>query len=180
MRARALSRAVHRSFTLCKRWPTRRRVAAAKATEAMLKRLVTASLRHRWVVLTLAALLVILGACEPAESPALTVSELQVYAPLPNEKKQLQSGNDPYAPKARDSEQMSAFRARMGTPEAKEVYKQRPSIAEFPNADCRNRGLHQFRVRGCVKAKAQTLWHVLAFNFLRMKHLNFLETIMSV
>jgi len=107
-------------------------------------------------------------------------SGTQVYAPLPNEKKQLQSGNDPYAPKARDSEQMSAFRARMGTPEAKEVYKQRPSIAEFPNADCRNRGLHQFRVRGCVKAKAQTLWHVLAFNFLRMKHLNFLETIMSV
>ena len=107
-------------------------------------------------------------------------SGTQVYAPLPNEKKQLQSGHDPYAPKARDSEQMSAFRARMGTPEAKEVYKQRPSIAEFPNADCRNRGLHQFRVRGCVKAKAQTLWHVLAYNFLRMKHLNFLETIMAV
>ena len=44
-------------------------------------------------------------------------------------------------------------------------------IAEFPNADCRNRGLHQFRVRGLVKAKAQTLWHVLIYNYLRMKRL---------
>ena len=50
---------------------------------------------------------------------------------------------------------MAAFRLRMGTPEAKQIYKRRPAIAEFPNADCRNRGLTQFRVRGLLKAKAQ-------------------------
>lgn len=32
-----------------------------------------------------AALLVILGACETADAPALTVSEVQVYAPLPGQ-----------------------------------------------------------------------------------------------
>ncbi len=32
-----------------------------------------------------AALLVVLGACETAEGPPLTVSELQVYAPLPGQ-----------------------------------------------------------------------------------------------
>jgi hypothetical protein len=62
----------------------------------------------------------------------------------------------------------AAFRARMSKPENQELYKQRPSIAEFPNAECRNRGLRQFRVRGLEKVKAVTLWYVLAFNLLRM------------
>jgi len=44
-----------------------------------------------------------------------------------------------------------------GYTEAKEVYKRRSAIAEFSHADCRNRGLTQFRVRGLLKAKAQTL-----------------------
>ena len=47
------------------------------------------------------------------------------------------------------------------------------------DADCRNRGLTQFRVRGLVKAKAQTLWHVLAFNFSRMLRLDYLEVVMA-
>ena len=66
---------------------------------------------------------------------------------------------------------MTAYRARMGTPAGKAQYQRRAAIAEFPNADCRNRGLRQFSVRGLVKAKAQTLWHVLAFNLLRMRNL---------
>ena len=74
---------------------------------------------------------------------------------------------------------MAAFRKRMGTPEAKTIYKARPSVDEFPNADCRNRGLTQFRVRGLVKVKAQAAWHFLAFNFMRFIHLGYLETVMS-
>jgi hypothetical protein len=66
---------------------------------------------------------------------------------------------------------MTVYRARMGTAEAKTIYKRRGAIAEFPNAECRNRGLRQFRVRGLVKAKAQALWHVLAFNWMRMRNL---------
>lgn len=110
----------------------------------------------------------------------------KVYAPLYNEEKQIESGEDPYAARKGESEEMTAHRKRMGTAEAKEKYKRRSAIAEFPNADCRNRGLLQFRVRGLVKAKAQTLWHVLAFNFERLKKLycplreqSYLEVIMA-
>jgi transposase len=102
----------------------------------------------------------------------------QVHAPLPCEDKHLAAGKNPYAKKPRDTPEMAAFRERMGTPQAKQLYQQRPSIAEFPNADCRNRGLTQFRVRGLLKAKAQTLWHVLAFNFLRFLKLGCLKIVM--
>jgi transposase len=109
----------------------------------------------------------------------LEADGVQVYAPLYREQKQLDEGQDPYVGKLGDSTEMAAFRARMGTPEAKEVYRRRAAIAEFPNADCRNRGLLQFRVRGLVKAKAQALWHVLAFNFSRMWRLNYLGVAMA-
>jgi transposase len=110
----------------------------------------------------------------------------KVFAPLYAEQKQLDQGQDPYAKRPKESAGMTAHRQRMGTPEAKEIYKRRPAIAEFPNADCRNRGLTQFRVRGLVKAKAQTLWHVLVYNYLRMQNLvcprrdkSYLEIVMS-
>jgi hypothetical protein len=67
----------------------------------------------------------------------------------------------------------------MGTAEAQEIYKQRPSLAEFPNAECRNRGLHPFRVRGQQKALAQTLWHVLVNTFHRFNHLGLLPNVMG-
>ena len=107
-------------------------------------------------------------------------SGTRVYAPLPREQQQLEAGKDPYARKQRDTDEMAKFRARMGTSEAKARYSDRPSVAEFPNADCRNRGLHQFRVRGRIKAKAQTMWHVLAFNFLRLKNLGYMEKVMKI
>lgn len=31
--------------------------------------------------------------------------------------------------------------------------------------------LYQFKVRGRAKTKSQTLWHALAFNFMRMRNL---------
>lgn len=95
----------------------------------------------------------------------------QVYAPLYGEKKQKAEGKDPYAPRSGETKEMTAHRQRMGSEEAKQKYRRRAVIAEFPNADCRNRGLTQFRVRGLVKAKAQALWHTLAYNFLRMQNL---------
>ena len=95
----------------------------------------------------------------------------KVHAPLYAEQRQLDNGEDPYAPRAGESEGMTAHRQRMGTDAGKAMYKRRSAIAEFPNADCRNRGLTQFRVRGLKKAKAQTLWHALVYNFLRMRNL---------
>lgn len=109
----------------------------------------------------------------------LEIAGASVYAPLYREEKQLEEGKNPYVGKPGDTPEMAGFRERMGTAEAKEIYKRRGEIAEFPNADCRNRGLTQFRVRGLLKAKAQTLWHVLAFNFSRMLDLDYMETVMA-
>jgi transposase/exonuclease VII small subunit len=119
------------------------------------------------------------GFAKMADVTAVEQAGTAVHAPLSCEKKHLAAGKDPYARKPGDTPEMAAFRQRMGTPQAKEIYKTRSSIAEFPNADCRNRGLIQFRVRGLVKVKSQTLWHVLAFNFLRLINLGFLEAVIS-
>lgn len=79
-----------------------------------------------------------------------------------------QNGKDPYAQQRRDTVEYGAFRAAMADPESQELYKTRPSIAEFPHADCRNRNLRQFGVRGLSKVKAVAIWHAFAFNFLRL------------
>jgi transposase len=95
----------------------------------------------------------------------------RVIAPLFSEEQLKKKGVDPHARQRRDTDETFAFRQRMGTEEAKAMLRQRPSIAEFPNAECRNRGLHQFRVRGLVKVKAIALWHAITFNLLRMLQL---------
>lgn len=95
----------------------------------------------------------------------------KVHAPLYAEQRQLDNGEDPYAPRDGESKGMTAHRQRMGTDAGKAMYRRRSAIAEFPNADCRNRGLTQFHVRGLRKAKAQTLWHALVYNLLRMRNL---------
>lgn len=84
-------------------------------------------------------------------------------------------GKDPHERQQGDSDHFANFRVRMAEPEYQELYKKRPSVAEFPNAVCRNHGLRQFPVRGQVKVLAVTLWHALAFNFQRMIHLGAAE-----
>ncbi len=98
----------------------------------------------------------------------------EVYAPVYAAEQMLEKGNNPYAGQRGDSPEMVRFRARMGTAEGKAIYAQRSSIAEFPNAGCRNRGLYQFRLRGTIKVKAEALWQALAFNLMRMRHLEYL------
>lgn len=96
-----------------------------------------------------------------------------VLAPIHGEKRMIEKGTDPHAAKPKDTPQMLDFRKRMASEQAKALYKMRPSIAEFPNAVCRNMGLHQFRVRGLKKVKSVALWHALSFNFMRMLNLGF-------
>jgi transposase len=95
----------------------------------------------------------------------------QVFAPVHAADQMLARGVDPYTPKKRDTPEVKQWRARMGTDEAKQIYRERSSVAEFPNAECRNRGLQQFQVRGLDKARAVSLWQALAFNLLRMVNL---------
>ena len=98
-----------------------------------------------------------------------------VYTPVKEEEKKRAKGEDPFAPRAGDSPAIAAWRQRMGTPEAQAIYQHRPSVAEFPNAVFRNRGLRQFLVRGLQKVKAVTLWQVLAFNLTRLQSLGWLH-----
>jgi transposase len=90
-----------------------------------------------------------------------------VYAPVKEEEKKRAAGVDPFAPRRRDSPAVAAWRMRMGTAEAKTVYKERAATSECVNAIARNRGLHQFRVRGLKKVLAVVLWYALAHNLMR-------------
>ncbi len=99
----------------------------------------------------------------------------KVVSTVPRSEQLEKHGKDPHSRQKGDSDEYAAFRKRMAEDEYKELYKLRPSVAEFPNADCRNRNLRQFRVRGLVKVKAVALWHALAFNFTRMLNLEALE-----
>jgi len=98
----------------------------------------------------------------------------KVVSTVPRAEQLERHGKDPHVRQRRDTDEYVQFRARMAEPEYQELYKSRPSIAEFPNAECRNRNLRQFRVRGLIKVKAVAIWSALAFNFLRMIHLKVL------
>jgi transposase len=74
---------------------------------------------------------------------------------------------DPHQPLPDDSPAVAAWRIRMGTDEAKELYKDRAATAECVNAIARNRGLQRFGVRGPNKARAIALWFALAHNLMR-------------
>lgn len=74
---------------------------------------------------------------------------------------------DPHQPLPDDSPAVAAWRIRMGTAEAREIYKDRAATAECVNAIARNRGLQRFGIRGPDKARAIALWFALAHNLMR-------------
>ncbi len=74
---------------------------------------------------------------------------------------------DPFLPLPDDHPAVAAWRVRMGTPEAKGIYRQRAATAELVNAQARNRGLRQLPVRGLARARAVLLWFALAHNLVR-------------
>ena len=97
----------------------------------------------------------------------------EVYAPVPEPReKKDEQGNavaqDKHQPKPDDSEAVAAWRQRMASAEAKELYKQRASTAECVNAQARNRGLLRMPVRGLTKARSVVGLFVLAHNLMRI------------
>ena len=85
-----------------------------------------------------------------------------LYAPVPKPKKE---GVDRHEPKKTDSEAVADWRQRMGTPEARTLYKERASTVETANAEIKTcRGLKPFLVRGIRKAQCVALFSVLAYN----------------
>jgi transposase len=85
----------------------------------------------------------------------------KVYAPVPQPK---DATRDPHLPLPGDSPQVAEWRARMGTDQAKAVYKERAATVECANAQARNRGLVRLLVRGLRKVKAVALWFAIAHN----------------
>jgi hypothetical protein len=61
-----------------------------------------------------------------------------------------------------------AFKTKMETEEAKQIYRQRSKIAEFPHAWIKERcGLRQFRCRGQKKTSMEATWACLSYNIIR-------------
>jgi len=95
---------------------------------------------------------------------ALAEKGVAIYAPPPAPR----TGRDPHAALPGDPPAIAAWRRRMGSDDAKAVYKQRAATAELVNAQARNRGLLRLLVRGVEKVKAVLLWHALAHNMARL------------
>lgn len=97
------------------------------------------------------------------EAAALGVT---LYGPVPTPRK---DDADPHAPKAGDSEPVTAWRARMATDLAKAIYKQRAATAETVNADAKaHRGLSATALRGLAKVTGGACLFALTYNILRL------------
>lgn len=92
---------------------------------------------------------------------ALENAGVEVYAPVPAPR---DKNRDRYAPQPDDAPAIAAWRERMGSQAAKDIYKERAATAECTNAQARNRGLRQFLVHGVCKVKSIALLHGLTHN----------------
>jgi len=88
----------------------------------------------------------------------------KLYAPL---RKRTNPNYEPTDERPTDSDAVREWRARMGTDEAKALYRQRGATAEWVNAQLRAQGLWRFLVRGIEKARAVVLMHALTHNMRR-------------
>ena len=96
---------------------------------------------------------------------ALEERGLTVYAPvkLPRNKPE----EERYQPRYEDSPEVVRWRQRMATEEAKAMYRQRGSTAEWANAQVSQHGVSRFTVRGVAKLTSVILMAAVAHNLLR-------------
>lgn len=105
------------------------------------------------------------GFAKKDQIQAMTEREITVYAPVQPPKHQQRQA---YTPRRDDPPGVAQWRRRMATDKAQAIYRERAPAAEWPNAQARNRGLHQFPVRGLIKANVLMLWQALAHNLERI------------
>lgn len=104
--------------------------------------------------------------------------DVVLYAPVPKPRKPKSSEGsenppvvepDPFQPHPSDTEAVAEWRKRMGTDDAKQIYKQRAATAETVNADAKaHRGLNHFFVRGLHKVLGATSLFALTYDILRL------------
>lgn len=97
---------------------------------------------------------------------------IEVFAPV---NKPRNPNTDPHARRRDDNDHVAAWRARMGTDDAKLIYRERGSVAEWVNADQRRwRNMQRIPTPGREKALAHVRLGALLHNILRadvlMKH----------
>lgn len=91
---------------------------------------------------------------------------ITVYAPTRSPRTE-SSGRTKADPRPDDTPEVAAWRVRMETAEAKEVYKERAATAECVNAHARRYNLRQLPVRGAQKVLSVLLLVAIAHNLLR-------------
>lgn len=96
----------------------------------------------------------------------LTQHQIEVYAPV-RPPRTTTSGRKRSSPRYDDSPEVIAWRQRMETEEAKDIYKLRAATAEWTNAQVRFHGLTRFTVKGISKALSLVLLVAIAHNLLR-------------
>jgi hypothetical protein len=109
-------------------------------------------------------------AIEKASAAGVTL-----YAPVPKPRKASEASEtpdqppiDPHLPKPGDSDAVAAWRVRMGTDDAKQIYKQRAATAETVNADANaHRGMAATALRGLAKVTGHACLFALTYNLLR-------------
>jgi transposase len=91
---------------------------------------------------------------------------VEVFVPPMKKRKRKTQDGKPARNKVRvDSPEVAKWRARMTTPDAKALYKQRAALVELGNAHLKDRfGLAQMPVRGLPRVLATTLLYALAMN----------------
>ena len=104
------------------------------------------------------------GVNSTAAMTAVADHDVTIYAPVPK-----RAGvADVTARCHGDSDAVAAWRIRMATEDAKAIYKQRGSVAEWVNADARTyRSLRRLLVRSLPKVHTWVLWLALAHNMMR-------------
>lgn len=76
---------------------------------------------------------------------------------------------------------MLKFLERMQTDEAKEIYRQRSEVAEFPHAWIKDKlGVRQFRLRGLVKVGLEALWACLTYNIQQWIRLSWRQKLVGI
>ena len=105
-----------------------------------------------------------------------TAVGVTLYAPVPKPRRKASETSetpdqppiDPHLPKPGDSDAVAAWRVRMGTDDAKQIYKQRAATAETVNADAKaHRGMAATALRGLDKVTGGACLFVLTYNILR-------------
>jgi len=102
-----------------------------------------------------------------------TAAGVTLYAPVPKPGTKASETPDPppidpHLPKPSDRDAVAAWRVRMGTDEAKQIYKQRAATAETVNADAKaHRGMAATALRGLAKVTGCACLFALTYNILR-------------